>query len=106
MSTNAAEMEEKEIEVVEARREEAPEAEVSEDAAEEENQSSEKKRRLSEYSKSVQQRINKITHKYREEEAQRKRVDFAEDVKKQNDDFETSRVNWIKSYVGEFGTQD
>ena len=105
MSTNAAEMEEKEIEVVEVEETEAPEAEVAEDQ-QEENQAQSKEDELSDYSKSVQQRISKITHKYREEESARKSaVAFAEDVKKQNDELRQRLEQLDQSYVGEFGTR-
>ena len=105
MSTNAAEMEEKEIEVVEAEETEAPEAEVSEDQ-QEETEAQSKEDELSDYSKSVQQRISKITHKYREEESARKSaVAFAEDVKKQNDELRKRLEQLDQSYVGEFGTR-
>lgn len=105
MSTNAAEMEEKEIEVVEAEETEAPEAEVAEDQQEEAEAQS-KEDELSDYSKSVQQRISKITHKYREEESARKSaVAFAEDVKKQNDELRQRLEQLDQSYVGEFGTR-
>jgi hypothetical protein len=106
VSTNAAEMEEKEIDVVELEETEAPEAEVSEDQQEEENQAQSKEDELSDYSKSVQQRISKITHKYREEESARKSaVAFAEDVKKQNEELRKRLEQLDNSYVGEFGTR-
>ena len=105
MSTNAAEMEEKEIEVVEVEETEALEAEVAEDQQEEVEAQS-KEDELSDYSKSVQQRISKITHKYREEESARKSaVAFAEDVKKQNDELRQRLEQLDQSYVGEFGTR-
>ena len=106
MPTNAAEMEEKEIDIVELEETEAPEAEVSEDQQEEENQAQSKEDELSDYSKSVQQRISKITHKYREEESARKSaVAFAEDVKKQNEELRKRLEQLDNSYVGEFGTR-
>ena len=105
MSTNAAEMEEKEIEVVETEEAEAPEAEAAEDQQEEAEAQS-KEDELSDYSKSVQQRISKITHKYREEESARKSaVAFAEDVKKQNDELRQRLEQLDQSYVGEFGSR-
>ena len=105
MSTNAAEMEEKEIEVVETEEVEAPEAEAAEDQQEEAEAQS-KEDELSDYSKSVQQRISKITHKYREEESARKSaVAFAEDVKKQNDELRQRLEQLDQSYVGEFGSR-
>jgi hypothetical protein len=98
-------MEEKEIEVVETEEVEAPEAEVAEDQQEEVEAQS-KEDELSDYSKSVQQRISKITHKYREEESARKSaVAFAEDVKKQNDELRQRLEQLDQSYVGEFGSR-
>jgi hypothetical protein len=98
-------MEEKEIEVVESEEVEAPEVEVSEEQ-QEESQAESNEDELSEYSKSVQQRISKITHKYREEESARKSaVAFAEDVKKQNDELRKRLEQLDQSYVGEFGTR-
>ena len=106
MSTNAAEMEEKEIDIVELEETEAPEAEVSEDQQQAEDQAQSKEDELSDYSKSVQQRISKITHKYREEESARKSaVAFAEDVKKQNEELRKRLEQLDNSYVGEFGTR-
>jgi hypothetical protein len=98
-------MEEKEIEVVETEEVEAPEAEAAEDQQEEAEAQS-KEDELSDYSKSVQQRISKITHKYREEESARKSaVAFAEDVKKQNDELRQRLEQLDQSYVGEFGSR-
>ena len=58
------------------------------------------------YSKGVQQRISKITKKYRDEEAQRvAAVEFAESVKKQNDELKARLDALDQSYVGEFGTR-
>lgn len=105
MPTNAAEMEENEIEIVETEENEAPEAELS-DGQQEESQDQSKEDELSDYSRSVQQRISKLTHKYREEESARKSaVAFAEDVKKQNDDLRKRLEQLDQSYVGEFGTR-
>ena len=61
---------------------------------------------LENYSESVQRRIRKLTGKYREEERQRNAaVEYAEAVKKQNDELQ-SRLNKLdESYVGEFGTR-
>ena len=58
------------------------------------------------YSKSVQHRISKLTKKYRDEEAQRAAaVEFAESVKKQNDELKARLDALDQSYVGEFGTR-
>ena len=61
---------------------------------------------LEDYSKSVQKRINKITKQYREEEAARKSaVDYAEAIKKQNDELKARLEKLDQSYVGEFGSR-
>jgi len=106
VSTNAAETEEKEIEVVEEKEEDtSSEVEVVEEKQEEEEPES-KEEELEQYSKSVQTRINKLTHRYREEEAQRKAaVDFAAEVKKQNDELRQRLESLDQSYVGEFDTR-
>jgi len=94
VSTNAAE--EQEIEIIEEDdkeqqeelkvEEEAPASE-EQSASEEERSEPDKEEELEQYSKSVQTRINKLTHRYREEEAQKKAaVDFAAEVKKQNEE--------------------
>lgn len=106
MSTNAAETEEKEVEVVEVEEEDtSAELEVVEEKEEKEEPES-KEEELEQYSKSVQNRINKLTHRYREEEAQRKAaVDFAAEVKKQNDELRQRLESLDQSYVGEFDTR-
>ena len=46
---------------------------------------------LSEYSESVKKRISKLTNRFREEERQRKAaLDYAESIKKQNEDLKAS----------------
>lgn len=58
------------------------------------------------YSESVQRRIRKLTAKYREEERQRQAaIDYAEAVKKQNDDLQKKLRTREESYVGEFGSR-
>ena len=105
MSTNAAETEEKEIEVIEAEDDTSAELEVIEEEQKEEESES-KEEELEQYSKSVQTRINKLTHRYREEEAQKKAaVDFAAEVKKQNDELKNRLESLDQSYVGEFDTR-
>ena len=105
MSTNAAEIEEKEVEVIEAEDDTSAELEVVEEEKQEEESES-KEEELEQYSKSVQTRINKLTHRYREEEAQRKAaVDFAAEVKKQNDELKSRLESLDQSYVGEFDTR-
>ena len=115
MPTNAAEMEEKEIEVTETVEEDgSAEIEVvtdssigdigSEDEVKDDPESKEEE--LDSYSKNVRQRISQITQKYRDEESARKSaVDYAEAVKKQNDDLKQRLESLDQSYVGEFDTR-
>tara|TARA_B100001063_G_scaffold237029_1_gene257453 strand:- start:72 stop:989 length:918 start_codon:yes stop_codon:yes gene_type:complete len=113
VSTNAAE--EQEIEVIEEEEKEQQELELEEAAPAVEEQSEpeveeksepDKEEELEQYSKSVQSRINKLTHKFREEESQRKAaVEFAEAVKKQNDDLKSRLDRLDESFVGEFGSR-
>lgn len=114
MSTNAAE--EQEIEVIEEEEKEqqqeleleeaAPVVEEQSEPEVEEKSEPDKEEELEQYSKSVQTRINKLTHKFREEEAQRKAaVEFAEAVKKQNDDLKSRLDKLDESFVGEFGSR-
>ena len=107
MPTNAAEVEENEIEIVEAdEAEEQPVPEAQDTDEGSQDNESEKENELNDYSKSVQQRINTITYKYREEEAARKSaVAYAEAVKKQNDELKSRLEKLDQSYVGEFGTR-
>ena len=61
---------------------------------------------LEDYSKSVQKRINRLTKQYREEETARKSaVDYAEAIKKQNDELKARLEKLDQSYVGEFGSR-
>ena len=108
MSTNAAELEaeEKEIEIIDEKEQE--QAEAPQESSDENNleDKNDKEQELEQYSKSVQQRINKLTQKYREEEAQRvAAIEFAESVKKQNDELKARLDSLDKSYVGEFGSR-
>lgn len=107
MPTNAAEVEENEIEVVEAdEAEEQPVPEAQDTDEGSQDTESEKENELNDYSKNVQQRINTITYKYREEEAARKSaVAYAEAIKKQNDELKSRLDKLDQSYVGEFGTR-
>ena len=111
MSTNAAETEEKEIEVVE---EEAVDTSTDLEVVEEEQQeekkeeaeSETKEEELEQYSKSVQNRINKLTSRYREEEQRTKKaVAYAETVQKQNEELKQRLESLDQSYVGEFDTR-
>jgi len=98
-------VEKDEIEIVE----EEEQQEAQELAAEYDESSEEdlgKEQELEQYSKSVQNRISKLTQRYREEESQRKAaIEFAEAVKKQNDELKTRLDKLDQSYVGEFGTR-
>ena len=58
---------------------------------------------LSEYSESVKKRISKLTNRFREEERQRKAaIDYAESIKKQNEDLKARLDKLDNNYVGEF----
>jgi hypothetical protein len=114
VSTNAAE--EQEIEIIEEdEKEQKEELKLEEDASASEEQGAseaeekaepDKEEELEQYSKSVQTRINKLTHKFREEETQRKAaMEFAEAVKKQNDDLKSRLDKLDESFVGEFGSR-
>ena len=61
---------------------------------------------LSQYSDSVKKRIAKLTKKYRDEEKERAAaVQFAESVKKQNDELKLRLDKLDTTYVGEFDTR-
>ena len=61
---------------------------------------------LSEYSESVKKRISKLTNRFREEERQRKAaIDYAESIKKQNEDLKARLDKLDNNYVGEFDTR-
>jgi hypothetical protein len=101
VSNNLAE--EQEVEVVE---EELQEEEVSQEPQQEQQEAKSEDEELSEYSKNVQRRIKKINDKFRQEEAERKAaVEYAEAVKKQNDELKERLDKLDQSYVGEFGTR-
>lgn len=104
--------EEKEIEVVDVGTDEQEvelegiENIVESEEATEEAEPAKQEDELEAYSKGVQQRISKLTKKYRDEEAQRAAaVEFAESVKKQNDELKARLEALDQSYVGEFGTR-
>jgi len=96
-----AEEEGQEIEVVEK------EQETDEVAVEAKDKSkSEDGDDLSEYSDSVKKRISKLTNRFREEERQRQAaVEYAEAVKKQNEELKTRIDKLDTTYVGEFDTR-
>ena len=61
---------------------------------------------LSEYSEAVKKRIAKLTKRFRDEEKQRAAaVEFAESVKKQNDELKAKLDKLDTTYVGEFDTR-
>ena len=112
MSTDALqqEAEEKEIvleeEVEEQEQPQAVEEQPEEQPEEQEQPQAANEDELQEYSKNVQQRISKLTKKYRDEEAQRlAAVEFAEAVKKQNDELKQRLDALDQSYTSEFGTR-
>ena len=110
MSTNAAETEVKEIEVVEEKEEDtSSEVEVVEEEQQQEEKGEEaeaKEEELEQYSKSVQNRINKLTSRYREEEQRTKKaVAYAETIQKQNEELKQRLESLDQSYVGEFDTR-
>lgn len=102
VSNNLAE--EQEVEVVEEEVQE--EQVVLEEPQQEQQEAKPEDDELSEYSKNVQRRIKKINDKFRQEEAERKAaVEYAEAVKKQNDELKQRLERLDQSYVGEFGTR-
>ena len=111
MSTDALQQEAEEKEIVleeaEEQKEQQPEITVEEESEETEEQpQAANEDELQEYSKNVQQRISKLTKKYRDEEAQRlAAVEFAEAVKKQNDELKQRLSALDQSYTSEFGTR-
>ena len=110
MSTDALQQEAEEKEIVleeEAEEQEQPQAaEEQPEEQEQEQPQAANEDELQEYSKNVQQRISKLTKKYRDEEAQRvAAVEFAEAVKKQNDELKQRLDTLGQSYTSEFGTR-
>ena len=104
---NVAEQQELEFETevdVKEETEEAPQEAEAEAPTEEKEASNDDE--LSEYSKNVQDRIRKITQKYRKEESERKAaIEYAEAVQKQNKELKERLDSLDQSYVGEFGTR-
>ena len=112
MSTDALQQEAEEKEIVleeEVEEQEQPQAageQPEEQPEEQEQPQAANQDELQEYSKNVQQRISKLTKKYRDEEAQRvAAVEFAEAVKKQNDELKSRLDSLGQSYTSEFGTR-
>ena len=105
MQNNLAEKEE--LEVVEVDEEQA---EVTVEQPEEEQAPAEEEAKsedeLEQYSESVQRRISKLTNRFREEERQRQAaIEYAEAVKKQNEELRSRLDKLDQSYVGEFGSR-
>ena len=78
----------------------------TETTAEEPKQEASEGDDLSEYSEAVKKRIAKLTKRFRDEEKQRAAaVEFAESVKKQNDELKAKLDKLDTTYVGEFDTR-
>ena len=107
MQNNLAEKEE-ELEVVTADDEEQQPEDVSRETSEEDAPAEQEAKpdELEQYSESVQRRISKLTNRFREEERQRQAaIDYAEAVKKQNEELRARIDKLDQSYVGEFGNR-
>jgi len=100
--------EKEELEIVETE-DEAQEVETQEfdtEPEETEQKADNDDDELASYSESVQRRIRTLTGKYREEERQRQAaLEYAEGVKKQNEELQARLNKLDESYVGEFGTR-
>lgn len=100
--------EKEELEVIETE-DEAQEVETQEvetESDETEQKADNDDDELASYSESVQRRIRTLTGKYREEERQRQAaIEYAEGVKKQNEELQARLNKLDESYVGEFGTR-
>ena len=107
MQNNLAEKEEEGVEIVTADEEEQQPEEVLRETSEDASAEQEAKPdELEQYSESVQRRISKLTNRFREEERQRQAaIDYAEAVKKQNDELRARIDKLDQSYVGEFGNR-
>ena len=107
MQNNLAEKEEEGVEVVTADEEEQQPEDVSRETSEDAPAEQEAKPdELEQYSESVQRRISKLTHRFREEERQRQAaIEYAEAVKKQNEELRARIDKLDQSYVGEFGNR-
>ena len=88
--------------------EDTPEVETKEEKTEEVAKESEKEEtdELENYSDSVKKRISRLTSKFREEERQRQAaIEYAEAVKKQNEELQSRLSKLDTTYVGEFDTR-
>jgi hypothetical protein len=103
--------EKEELEIIEtedeAQEAETQEAEVQADAeTDKPEEKADNEDELASYSESVQRRIRTLTGKYREEERQRQAaLEYAEAVKKQNEELKSRLDKLDQSYVGEFGNR-
>ncbi len=107
--------EQEELEIIETEDEvqEGGSQELEVDAPEQNNAKKNKEEELESYSEAVQRRIRTLTGKYREEERQRQEaveerlaaVEYAEAVKKQNEELKSRLDKLDQSYVGEFGNR-
>ena len=87
------------VPAIETKEEEKPEEEVKESEKEETDE-------LDNYSDSVKKRISKLTSKFREEERQRQAaIEYAEAVKKQNEELQSRLSKLDTTYVGEFDSR-
>ena len=101
-----AEKEELEIVETEDEAQEVETQEVDTESEEPEQKADNDDDELASYSESVQRRIRTLTGKYREEERQRQAaLEYAEGVKKQNEELQARLNKLDESYVGEFGTR-
>ena len=97
--------EEQEVEVLEENEDQEVEVKQLAESEDPDNESSEEDE-LENYSDSVQRRIRKLTGKFREEERQKNTaVEYAEAVKKQNEELQERLSRLDQTYVGEFGTR-
>ena len=104
MQNNLAE--EQDVEIPETEDIEVEPVEEQPEAEQEAADSEGKEDELEQYSESVQKRISKLTNRFREEERQRQAaIEYAEAVKKQNDELRTRLDKLDQSYVGEFGSR-
>ena len=87
--------------------EEKPVVETKEEETEEvQEPSKEETDELDNYSDSVKKRISKLTSKFREEERQRQAaIEYAEAVKKQNEELQSKLSKLDTTYVGEFDSR-
>jgi len=93
-----------EIEIEDPQEEKQPESNGNKPAVEVKKE--EESDDLSDYSQAVKKRISTLTYKFREEEKQRQAaVEFAQSVKKQNDDLKSKLDKLDTTYVGEFDTR-